>query len=80
MTKGQAIEFLREGGTGRGSYSSIMARAFSYRYRWHKRFVPMPDSPKVASRLMRTRAVFAVSVEVQFVPNAVAVTRRFASH
>ena len=29
MKKGQAIEFLREGGKGRGSYSSIMARAFS---------------------------------------------------
>ena len=29
----------------------------------------MTDSPKVASRLMRKRAVFAVSDEVQFTPN-----------
>jgi hypothetical protein len=57
-----------------------MARAFSYKYRWHKRFVPMTDRPKVASKLMRIRAVFAVSDAVQFSPNAVAVTRRFASH
>ena len=57
-----------------------MARAFSYKYRWHKRFVPMIDRPKVASNSMRKGAVRAVSDAVQLSPNAVAVTRRFASH
>jgi hypothetical protein len=57
-----------------------MARAFSYKYRWHKRFVPMIDRPKVASKLMKKRAVLTVSDAVQFSTTAVAVTRRFASH
>jgi hypothetical protein len=42
-----------------------MVRAFSNRYRWHKRFVPITDRPKVANKLMLRRGVLAVSDEVQ---------------
>ena len=58
-----------------------MMRAFSHRYRWHKRLVPMRDRPNDASMLTRKATVFTNPADVlQFPSNDVARTRRFASH
>ena len=57
-----------------------MMRAFSHRYRWHKRFVPMLDRPNDVGILTRNPTVFADADVEQFVPNDDARTRRFATH
>jgi hypothetical protein len=69
-----------QGASAEVPYSFIMTRAFSTRYRWHRRFVPMTERPNVARMFTRKSAMFAVSDCTQFCPNAVAATRKFASH
>ena len=57
-----------------------MMRAFSHRYRWHKRLVPMRVRPNDASMLTSCPKVLADADPVQLKASDDARTTRFASH